>query len=497
MRRALFVAIVVFLSGNTFAQYDEEFEEERPSIFSATGYFRFRGYYLKNPTLKKEPLSYMQSRFRVNPEISPTPDTKIKAQIDIIDDVVWGIKTVEGEIEQFANFPSVYGRTPGEYPCATYADGTNILGCKENGISRLVGIKRVWGEIEFFFGKFFIGRMGSDFGMGIFENDGNGFKNEWGDAHYGDTRDRIMFGTKPLGREEPLIIVVGFDKVAENYLEDEPDVHQWFLVPLWKDEVKGIEGGGFLAARLDTQEETRTEIFIADPYIHLTKWRNFKFSMEGTILGGRTRALSDIMTSLGKPEPEAQLGILAFNMAGSIMYRYDPWEFQLDAGYSSGEKGGVLDGEINSIPFDPDFNVGLIMFEEVLARQSAELARGLGSEIFATRGAVSNALYIMPTFRFAPLPTLKSYLSILWARALDAPALVNPVNPGGLNVRNGKAGRNYGLEVDWGAKIGGDTFDVEVQLGYFMPKIFANSAFEGPEKPQNVFETLVKVNYKF
>ena len=478
-------------------EFFEEAEEEKPKLFKASGYLRTRGFILSSPNLIDGSLSYIQSRFRIEPEITPSPDISIKSQIDLLDDVVWGVSSIpmdgkEEWVPQFSNLPSFYGFTPGEKPCSVFADGYNVIRCKSTGTSRMIGVKRVWGEITLFFGKFFIGRMPSHFGMGIFENDGNGFKNEWGDAHFGDTRDRIMFATKPLGMDHPFIIAIGFDKVAENALLGQSDVNQWFIAPLWKDEEKGLETGAFLAARFDSN--TSTEIFALDPYLGYKK-RNFQTETEITGIFGRTKALT-LVQNLGIEK----VSISAVNVAQKLNYRFDPFEAGIDIGYSSGEKKGLKDGVINSVPFDPDFNVGLILYEEVMARWSAELAssentviQGAQSDLFATRGGVANSLYFMPAFRFVPLENLKSYLGVLFAFSPDTKAFLDPLNPTEKNFRNGKAGNIYGIEIDWGAKIGGENFDFETQLGGFFP----GDAFTMPQKPKNIFKALFKFNYKY
>lgn len=488
--RKLGTALFALLIGASVVYAEEE---ERPSIFSARGHFRVRAHYDSNLKLEKEKVSFFQTRFRIKPEISPTEGMKIMMQIDILDDVIWGAKAAKGELVQLSDFPSVYGRTPGEVICPTYANGFNILECRETGILRLISLKKAWAEADILFlGRLFLGRMPSNFGMGILENDGEG-EPELGDTHFGDTRDRIMFATKPLGIDSPFMFAFGFDKIAENYLEEQPDVHQWFIAPYWKDEAKGIEAGVFGAVRYNMGDE-RTEIYIADLFSEVKKWRNFNFAVEKVIFGGRTKALSKILQAQGLPP---SLDIFAINTAGKVMYRYDPWGFQIDIGYASGERGGLKDGKLNSIPFDPDFNVGLLMFEEVVARQTASLANNLQSDFIATRGGVQNALYVMPTFRFAPLPTLKSFISILWARAIDAPALVDPTGtiPGNSRSEKATPGRNYGLEVDWGMKIAGDFFGIGVELGYFMPNVFGDTAFR--PKPENAFKLLVKLDCKF
>ncbi len=56
----------------------------------------------------------------------------------------------------------------------------------------------------------------------------------------------------------------------------------------------------------------------------------------------------------------------------SAGYATESVEALLDAGYASGD-GNPFDDEVTSFTFDPDFNVGLVMFEEYLAGLTAAL----------------------------------------------------------------------------------------------------------------------------
>ena len=73
-----------------------------------------------------------------------------------------------------------------------------------------------------------MGRQASQGGLGILFNDGNGFRNDFGDAEGGSTFDRVAFATRPLTifnaitrgdrRPTPLILVVGHDWLVEDPL---------------------------------------------------------------------------------------------------------------------------------------------------------------------------------------------------------------------------------------------------------------------------------------
>jgi hypothetical protein len=71
------------------------------------------------------------------------------------------------------------------------------------------------------------GRQGSNWGMGLLANDGNGFDDTFGDNKTGATYDRIIFATKPITvattiagkpKDVPLIAAIGVDRLVEDPL---------------------------------------------------------------------------------------------------------------------------------------------------------------------------------------------------------------------------------------------------------------------------------------
>jgi uncharacterized protein (TIGR04551 family) len=138
-------------------------------------------------------------RFRLEPTINVTEDVRIKAQIDVFDNLVMG-STPEG-------FPSPSGLVPiiaftkGAVPPS---DGTNAL-------QDSIRVKRAWGEVMTPFGMLAFGRMGSHWGMGLLANDGSCL-----DCDYGTTYDRVMFVTKVAGH----YIVPIMDFASEGLTSD-------------------------------------------------------------------------------------------------------------------------------------------------------------------------------------------------------------------------------------------------------------------------------------
>ena len=170
--------------------------------FSAHGYYRVRFEYthdldLQRPNAGVVPgdlendsndrfgtIAYAQQRFRVNPHLKLNDNISIHGQMDIFDNLLLGQSQVQtlsvsNPIVGTLNLPQangpfgVIGTTGGD---ALGSGGGNI------------NVRRLWVDILTSAGQFRIGRQPSHFGLGIFNNDGDG---EEGD--FGDTFDRVMY----------------------------------------------------------------------------------------------------------------------------------------------------------------------------------------------------------------------------------------------------------------------------------------------------------------
>lgn len=172
-------------------------------LFVAHGYFRvrpelfnyfdlgqppFNGYFLfpvpdgggvNNPG--GHTITGVNMRFRLEPTINVSEELRIKAQIDMLDNVVWG-------------------STPA-YAYTQY-QGTNVALLSQGQVPPQAGInaalssiavKQVYGEVSTPVGLFKFGRMPTNFGLGINYNDGSCL-----DCDFGTNMDAFQFVAEPL-----------------------------------------------------------------------------------------------------------------------------------------------------------------------------------------------------------------------------------------------------------------------------------------------------------
>ncbi len=423
-------------------------EENSPIDLSLDGYYRARG--IKQGLERdggSKHLSYLQQRLRLEPKLQIGEEAKVQLQVDLLDNVVWGDNREEATF--FSGNPSSEGKEGEE-------------------VDYLI-VKRAWGEAVTPLGLLRIGRQAANWGMGIFHNDGNGFDDDWGDNHWGDTVDRILAAIK-LG---DFYIIPMYDKVVEgplhstnssdNYLND--DVDEYILGLLYKKEETR---GGFYLVNRKQARPTGANIWLYDLYGHY-KLGPVKLEAEVLTVAGdltidpypKPIPVSGITYSGGKGKIDVK------NMFAGVV-RGDcpvgPTELSLEVGFATGPSAnesrepiivnGITKGlfiptgtEMREFFFDPDYNVALILFEEYGGKDLNGLT------------AMSNALYLKPTVKYSFWDLFKAQSSLIWARAEKK-----------VNYQGGKEAKNLGIEIDLG--IAGeivDRFELGVQFGYLFP----------------------------
>jgi len=192
------------------------------------GYYRIRYNWIGNvpvqqfgePRYQGEQANFAFQRLRLLPSVTyGDPEKPIAAlymQIDALDNVVIGDNARVTRTPLFAADPSVT-----DYEGFDLADTFRL--------------ERAWLEFLIPVGQIRVGRMPSQWGLGLLAHDGNGL-GEWGDPLFGTTFDRVMFATRPMtifntlargdSRTTPLIYAIGYDKLVEDPVRpgiDPPD----------------------------------------------------------------------------------------------------------------------------------------------------------------------------------------------------------------------------------------------------------------------------------
>jgi uncharacterized protein (TIGR04551 family) len=417
-------------------------------------------------------------RLRVEPVISLSEMVKIKAQFDVLDNLVLGT-TPEGYYAMVARDPWV--------PVGAFA-GTQVPLAWNNSLTSPISVRTAWGEVLLKnIGMIKFGRMPSQWGMGILANDGSCL-----DCDYGDIADRVMFATKLFDT----VFAAGWDfpgsgPTSETYynmqgqaydLSVADDIYQWLLVVAYKQEKeeedkrlavgKPVLAGGMYGLYRQQKLSAESAEPGASPssidLVHRKAWavigdlwfkflmNDFRAELEWVMIGGQIGNLG-LTSYTGE-----SINVMQFGGALQLEQRFldDRLAVNFEMGYASGDqnvegmtpRAGLLtqgpgsgstlmsrEGWNTAFRFDPDYNVDLILFEELL-------------------GQVSAAYYFKPSVSYWFVKDhFFGQLDIIYSRASEFIST---------NGNNGNLGVEFDVSLKYRTK---DRFTGILQYAYLIP----------------------------
>ena len=176
-------------------------------------------------------------RFRLDPTLNISEEVRIRAQLDALDNLVWGSTPQYAYLRQDRVDIPVLGVT--QVP--------PIAGV--NSTQSNLAVKRVWGEVATPIGLLKFGRMADQYGLGIVHNDGNCL-----DCDYGMTVDRFQFVAEPL---PGFFVVPTIDFDLEGLISGHVNAQgQPYDVANTDDS----HTFGIILARKDTEQKARTRL---------------------------------------------------------------------------------------------------------------------------------------------------------------------------------------------------------------------------------------------
>ncbi|MCA9562032.1 MAG: hypothetical protein KC561_01020, partial [Myxococcales bacterium] len=250
--------------------------------------------------------------------------------------------------------------------------------------------------------------------------------NRWGVSTFSDSADRILFGTKldaiadfisgtpvsELDTSEDCGLFLGltYDWLTQGDIyvsgDETSQVSASFeyrrpeLGPTLRDFVASLTITHAFA------EDFQTSIW-AFPLRLEGVAGPLAFSAQYTLLIGKTREISEGFAVLSNTDPVVQ-DLLAMGAQLILDYTVGPVTFTLEADYATGDEDPRPTTDITVFNFSRDLNVGLLLFEHILAFESARSAAvgvenlaSLDSESFpitevSTEGRFTNAIAIFP-----------------------------------------------------------------------------------------------------
>ena len=403
-------------------------------------------------------------RLRLQPTINMGDQVRVKAQLDVFDNMVAG-STPEGFL--------INGlKAPTDAPLQAFSKSQAPPEIGLNSLQSAVRWKRAWAEVKTPIGELRFGRMPSHWGTGMFINDGNCL-----DCDYGVNVDRVMFATKlwnhfaaiawdwvstgpttrlynpniqngpnysadPIDDVSQAVLAIGRQDKPEELRErvDRGDVvvnYGGYFVYRWQswDQITnpgaGI-GGATTGLSPDKLAGNLTKrgawAFIPDLWFRLN-YKKFHLEAEGVLIYGKVGNVQDQLSAMA-----GELTILQY--AGVIKADYkllrDALSIGLEVGSASGDPSEdpnanvffrraqiirpATQNRISNFMFDPDYHVDLILFRRIV-------------------GTVTNATYFKASAAYDILDNLNARADVIYSIANV------PVGWPGNNV-------NLGLELD-------------------------------------------------
>ncbi|HTM18868.1 MAG TPA: TIGR04551 family protein [Kofleriaceae bacterium] len=448
--------------------------KKRFQLFEIDGYFRWRGDWMKNLNLgftgqdsmgndNGLGIPYPRSlscagdapadapcsgtikssniRLRLEPVINIDERSSVHFQIDVLDNLVLG-STPDGSFNDGTARPT-------NIPINAFSGGQADPQAGRNYLTDSIRVKQAWAEVMTPLGLLRFGRMPSHWGMGILANAGgkDPFHGTYDlDADYGDTADRLMFGTMIPGTD--LRVAVGTDWAAttptaaqsdiwrNRYdgqpfdLDDADDVNQWLVVLARLDspeDFQDLRDQGEVAFNYGAYFVYRTQgwdynpsltlgggpsglnvvrrdakAYIPDAWVHIGH-KKLEFEAEAVAVIGSIGELDDVASALDQGADVREFGGVA--KVGYKMVQ-DKLRLGFEAGFASGDKWpATVPGRTNvrdarTIPCF-DLQPGETCNDHTINNFRFDMDYKVDLILFRELlGTVTNALYLKPTLSY-------------------------------------------------------------------------------------------------
>ncbi len=450
---------------------------------------------------------WIEHRARLDGTIDYEDKIRLTASADLLDSVLWGDNGTLGKAPESDAGANVNTRQVNvSRICTTYKSGS-IFESNSYGLGLCpadpVFIRRLYADVRLPIGLLRIGRQAATAGAGATLNDGDGRTNRFGISYRGNSADRVLFATKPLEAFKPkdkrnvseddgLFLILAYDHlVNDSVLSFSDNLHQWVtairvLAPK-HSAGSDLEARVFHAYRWDSRNSTSVNAIGAR---FTSRFGNLFAGADGTFVFGSTREISEAFSVITK-DPVVEQKILQVGGRATVRYDQPKWTAYLEADYASGDSDPQSGSPLTQFRFAEDSNVGLLMFEHVLAYQTAraaaagiEILKSLNAptipvESVATRGSFTNAAAIFPQFDYRPIKDLlfRGGVLMAWAPSGVNDPIASQQRRDGrtieddlVNFAGGKPGNYYGTELDariqWRFK---DHFIFDLEGAVFFP----------------------------
>jgi hypothetical protein len=313
-------------------------------------------------------------------------------------------------------------------------------------------------------------------------------------------RDSAHAGrTRPLGERSALTVAISGDWVAWDLLADFERpcpsgqgtcgdlAFQGVLAAFWEEGDDTV--GGYVAYRTQKNHlDDFLDVFAVDLFARL----HFDEPSGGRILLAAEAAFFQGQTSVTRTATRPQSEVQQFLVAAQAGRVSTDLDVILESGYATGDSN-TEDGVERRGTFDPDHRIGLVLFPEVIAWQTARAAwlaqspdtfgrPARGAELIPTQGGVAGAFYVFPHATFRPTDWLDVRVgSVLgWASTDVVDPYRQRAEGRSVNYRGGDpTRRDLGVEIDASVRFNIPLSPLaRLELGLEGGVLFPGAAFD-------------------
>ena len=453
-------------------------------------------------------------RFRLDPTINVSEEVRIRAQIDMLDNLVWG-STPDFAYSQNSSNNYAYDRNQ----FSLFSTSQNSPTAGVNSITNSVNVRRVWGEVATPIGILRFGRMASQWGLGMLYNDGNGI-----DSDYGDTVDRVSFTAEPLPGFyiTPMLDtnVVGYLSSRQQFggqpvdLTNSDNVMSYILALARRDTeterlakldsnqlvfnyglhftyknqrndaVDSLSGpftvdGITPTASNNLWVQRKGQLFIPDLWAK-AEMKNWRIEFEGAAILGNIENRAVSGASAGTVNQNQSLYVYQFGAVLQAEYRFlnGDLEIGLEVGFASGDKApgfGLYPRRSNGAPTTPgdidgsQYNCSSAVcsdneIKNFTFNPDYRVDMILYREIL---GGITDSLYFKPRARYRITQGFEVFAAAIYSRAIYAES-----TPSWAYQQNSSAGADpsLGIELNGGIRYETeDGFFGQLQYGILFP----------------------------
>ena len=355
-------------------------------------------------------------------------------------------------------------------------------------------VNHAYGDAFLPVGLLRVGRQPLSYGANLSSHEGTRI-NRWGVSRYTDSVDRVMFATKL----DELYLTLRDGPAHEKNMSQTDGLffavfHDWLnqrSIFSVGDDTRQV--GAALQLRrpeLEVGGLMIEDLFLSAILIHLTDdgfgstvWAlpvkaeartgSLAVSTQLMPIYGRSREVSEGFAALSNTDARSQK-IRALGAQAIVDYDVGPITATFEIDYASGDDDPRPHDPITQFSFARDLNVGLLLFEQVLAFESARSAAvgienlaGIGASSFpltevATDGRFTNAIALFPQVAVRVIDTQRHLFTSRTGALFAWPAADGVVDPimtvlaedgddirdDAVNFHGGRPGSYYGTEID-------------------------------------------------